>query len=73
MNMRLNVKKVGNKWAAFCGKKYYVATLRDTELDAKIARLHQIGIEAQDRIDDVDHQLEALGALDHKDPHGYLA
>ena len=73
-NMRLNVKQLeSGKWAAFKGAKYYTSTLRDTERDAKIARLHCIGQEAQDVIDKVDRQLEKLDALSATDPHGYLA
>lgn len=74
MNVRLNIKQLENgKWAAFTGTKYYTATVRDTEREARIARLEEIGREAQDVIDAVDRQLDKLGALDAKDPHGYLA
>ena len=74
MKLRLTIKRLpSGKWAAFTGAKYYTASVRDTEREARIARLHEIGREAQDIIDAVDHGLEKLGALDAKDPHGYLA
>ena len=74
MKIRLKVKQIlGGKWAAFKGLKYYAQTVRDTEREARVARLKEIGREAQDVIDAVDHQLEKLGAVDAQDPHGYLA
>ena len=73
-NMKLKIKQLQNgKWAAFKGARYFTNTVRDTEREARIARLEEIGREAQARIDSVDRQLEKLGALDSKDPHGYLA
>ena len=74
MSIRLNIKQLKNgQWAAFSGEKYFSETVRSTEKEARIARLHQIGCEAQGVIDEVDSQLEKLGALDLSDPHGYLA
>lgn len=78
--MRVKTKPIirqleSGKWAAFVSKtspKYYLATVRDTEREATIARLHDIGRNAQDVIDSVDNQLRELGALDEQDPHGYL-
>lgn len=74
--MRLNVRQLQDgRWAAFTSQKsnrYYMATVRDTERDAKIARLQEIGRDAQAVIDSVDKQLDEMGALDHGDPHGYL-
>jgi hypothetical protein len=72
--IRLDIQQLKNgKWAAFSGNKYFAATVRDTEREARVARLHQIGREAQARIDEVDNRLRELGALDESDPHGYLA
>lgn len=72
--LRLKIKQLQNgKWAAFTGVRYYKNTVRDTERAARIARLEEIGREAQDVIDAVDRELEKFGALDPKDPHGYLA
>jgi len=74
MKVKLTIKQLqSGKWAAFTGAKYYKDTVRHTEREARIARLEAIGREAQVRIDAVDRQLEKLGALDAKDPHGYLA
>ena len=74
MKIRVTVKQLADgRWAAFTGKKYYSATVRDTKNKATVARLEEIGREAQDIIDAVDRRLEKLGALDAKDPHGYLA
>ena len=74
MKLVLKVKQLQNgKWAAFKGKGYYVDTVRDSEKEARIARLQEIGREGQDRIDAADRELQKLGALDEKDPHGYLA
>jgi hypothetical protein len=71
--IRTNVKQLKNgQWAAFSGAKYFTATVSDTEVGAKVARLHQIGREAQERIDAVDRELEKLGMDDASDPHGYL-
>lgn len=62
------------KWAACYGAhRYHPGTVRDTEQAARVARLEEIGREAQDTIDEVDRQLDKLGALDARDPHGYLA
>lgn len=73
--MRLNVKQLADgKFAAFAGKRaVYTNTIRDTEREAKIARLHQIGQDAQAVIDRVDAELRKLDAYDERDPHGYLA
>ena len=74
MSIRLTIKQLKNcQWAAFSGEKYFSDTVRSTEAEARIARLKQIGCEAQRTIDEVDRQLEKLGALDPSDPHGYLA
>ncbi len=74
MNLRIKVKQLQNgKWAAFKGKGYFVSTVRDTERESRIARLQEIGRQGQDLIDAADRGLDKLGALDSKDPHGYLA
>ena len=74
MNVRLTIKQLQNgKWAAFTGAKYYTNTVRDTEREARVARLEEIGREAQDVLDAVDNQLRKLDAYDERDPHGYLA
>lgn len=74
MKLRVTIKQLQNgKWAAFTGKAFYTATVSDTEREARIARLQEIGREGQDRIDAADRELRALNALDEKDPHGYLA
>ena len=74
MKLRLTIKQLqSGKYAAFKGAKYSTGTVRDTEREARIARLQEIGREAQDVIDAVDRNLDKLGALDSKDPHGYMA
>ena len=73
MSLKLSIKQLQNgKWAAFSGKKYYPQTVSDTEREARIKRLEEIGREGQDRIDAADAALGALGALSKSDPHGYL-
>ncbi len=74
--IKLHIRQLqSGKWAAFKSAKslsYYAASVRDTERDAKVAWLQELGREGQDRIDAVDKQLDALGALSATDPHGYL-
>jgi len=73
MKLKLTIKKLQNgKWAAFSGRRYYPQTVSDTEREARILRLEEIGREAQDRIDAVDSQLRKIGAFNEQDPHGYL-
>ena len=71
--IRLNVRQLASgQWAAFSGAAYWTSTVADTEKEARIKRLQDIGRDAQETIDSVDKELEKLGALDTKDPHGYL-
>ncbi len=73
MRINLKIKQLQNgKWAAFKGNAFYLNTVRDTEREARIARLQEIGRIGQDQIDAADSALRKLGALDESDPHGYL-
>jgi len=73
MNVRIKTKQFKDgKWAVFTGERYYLNTVSDTELQARIKGLQAHGRRGQDMIDAADRELEKLGALDPKDPHGYL-
>jgi hypothetical protein len=74
MSFKIKTKQLQNgKWAVFVKNKYYPNTVRDTEIEARVERLYSIARKAHDTIDDVDRELQKLGAYDHDDPHGYLA
>jgi len=75
MRIRLNIRQTKDgQWAHFIGaNKYYLASVRPTEREARIEALRERAREAQDVIDAVDSALRKLGALDERDPHDYLA
>jgi hypothetical protein len=74
MSFKIKTKQLQNgKWAVFVKNKYYPNTVRDTEIEARVERLYNIARKAHATIDDVDRELQKLGAYDEDDPHGYLA
>lgn len=74
MNIRIKTKQLKDgKWTVITGKKYFLYTVSDSELQARVRGLEAFGRRGQAMIDAADRALEKLGALDPRDPHGYLA
>lgn len=75
--MRFKAKQVLNgtnkgKWAVFTGTKYFTRTVTEDKQAAEIEALKETGRWHQAQIDKVDIALRKLGALDERDPHGYM-
>lgn len=69
MKSNLKVRQLPSGcWAVFNGERYYNNSVSETEREAQIKRLYRIGQDAQAVLDEVDRELEKLGALGHNDP-----
>jgi hypothetical protein len=78
MKIRLSIKQLtagqhAGKWAATSGRRYFIDTVSDTEREARVKRLRQLGGDAAEKLRVIHEELETLGAVDKDDPFGYRA
>lgn len=72
--MKYNAKQMNDgNFAVFTGKQYFTDTITSNERDAHVRALQLSAQWHQEQIDKAMNELDKLGAIDPRDPKGFLA